>query len=122
LRILLVEDHADTARAMSSLLRMRGHQVRHATSVVTAMGLAGAEKFDLLISDIGLPDGTGIDVVRQPQMRDVPAIALTGYGSDDDVARCREAGFAHHLTKPVSFDKLEAVIKDLAGVGGRGKG
>lgn len=115
LRILLVEDHADTARAMSSLLRLRGHEVRHAAGVSAAMGIARAEKFDLLISDIGLPDGSGIDVVRQTAMRGVPSIALTGYGSDEDVARCRAAGFDHHLTKPVNFEKLEAAIRHLVG-------
>ncbi|HZZ41348.1 MAG TPA: response regulator [Tepidisphaeraceae bacterium] len=114
LRILLVEDHADTARAMSSLLKMRGHKVEHATSVNSALGLADKQRFDLLISDIGLPDGSGMDVVRQKTMQNVPSIALTGYGSDEDVARCRAAGFDHHLTKPVSFDKLEAAIKQLA--------
>jgi CheY-like chemotaxis protein len=115
LHILLVEDHEDTARAMAWLLKRGGHDVRVAHNVADAVALAAPPAhFDLLISDIGLPDGTGLDVIRQMPRRDIPAIALTGFGMEHDVARSLEAGFSEHLTKPVNFQKLEAVISTLS--------
>ena len=115
LRILLVEDHADTARAMSRLLKSLGHQVETATTVAGALDLAVKNNFRLIISDIGLPDGTGIDFIRQVRRHsNVPAIALTGFGMEDDIARSREAGFTVHLTKPVNFQKLEMIVQQVA--------
>lgn len=116
LKILLVEDHADTAAVMSRLLKMLGHEVRLAHSVESALReAASGSAIDLLISDIGLPDGTGFDVLRGVHERgSVPAIALTGFGMDHDIARSRAAGFSEHLTKPVNFDRLEAVIRALS--------
>jgi CheY-like chemotaxis protein len=114
LRILLVEDHEDTVRAMSWLLRRIGHDVSVARTVRDAVAEARQTPFDLLISDIGLPDGTGWDVIGQMPRRDMPAIALTGFGMEQDVARSLAAGFTEHLTKPVNFQKLEAVIHTLA--------
>jgi PAS domain S-box-containing protein len=111
--ILLVEDHADTGRVMSRLLQSRGHQVILAESVAAALSAAAAQNFDLLLSDIGLGDGTGIDLIRklrQDRGGEIPAIALTGFGMEEDVVKCREAGFSDHLTKPISFQKLEAAI------------
>jgi CheY-like chemotaxis protein len=116
LRILLVEDHVDTARAMSRLLRSLGHQVETATTVAAALELANKDNFRLIISDIGLPDGTGIDFMRQVRERsNVPAIALTGFGMEDDIMRSREAGFTMHLTKPVNFQRLELIVQQVAG-------
>jgi PAS domain S-box-containing protein len=115
LRILLVEDHADTADIMSRLLRHLGHSVALADSVHEAMSLVNSSEFDLLMSDIGLPDGTGIDLIKQiRKTRDIPAIALTGFGMEDDIAACKAAGFNEHLTKPVSFQKLEMAVTQLA--------
>ena len=115
LQILLVEDHADTAEAMAELLRLLGHRVTVAGGVAAA--LAAAERaeredgLDLLISDLGLPDGSGLDVMRRlSASRCLPAIALSGYGMEDDVRRSLEAGFGRHLTKPVSLQALEAAI------------
>jgi CheY-like chemotaxis protein len=72
------------------------------------------EHFNLLLSDIGLPDGTGIDLIRQVRERStIPAIALTGFGMDQDITRYKEAGFDAHLTKPVNFQKLEMLIKQF---------
>jgi CheY-like chemotaxis protein len=76
--------------------------------------------FDLLVSDIGLPDGSGLDIARewtraQPGR---PSIAITGYGMEEDIERCRDAGFRDHLTKPVNFDRLEALIRECAANGG----
>jgi hypothetical protein len=120
LDILLVEDHEDTARVLSRLLGRLGHRVRVAGSV--SSGLASArEPLDLLLSDIGLPDGTGMDLIRrirQERGRDVPAIALTGFGMEEDIAQSRAAGFAAHLTKPINFQRLQLVIQKIAGEGG----
>lgn len=114
-RILLVEDHLDTARMMSRLLKLEGHEVRIAGSVAEAMDLAGGEPFDVIISDLGLPDGSGLDLMRRiQQTRPMPGIALSGYGQEEDLRRSREAGFAAHLTKPVSFDQLHAVLGRVA--------
>jgi CheY-like chemotaxis protein len=75
------------------------------------------EPFDVLVSDIGLPDGTGVDLIRQIRQKygnRPPALALTGYGMEDDIARCKAAGFTDHLTKPVNLQKLEAAIQHVA--------
>lgn len=115
LNIMLVEDHADTARVMSRLLKNLGHRVTVADTVSGALAIVGTDTFDVLLSDIGLPDGTGIDLIRQIRLHsNLPAIALTGFGMEEDVAKCREAGFDDHLTKPVNFQKLEGVIRQLA--------
>jgi PAS domain S-box-containing protein len=118
LRILLVEDHADTAEALAELLSLLGHRVAVAGGVAAA--LATAEELnhdgglDLLISDLGLPDGTGHDVMRGlSRSRSVPGIALSGYGMEDDIRRSHEAGFTRHLTKPVTLQALEAAIRQV---------
>ena len=114
-RILLVDDHGDTNRAMKRLLSRLGYDVTTAATVAEALAAdESAGPFDLLLSDIGLPDGSGLDLMRDLAVRrpDPPprAIALSGFGTDGDVARSREAGFADHLTKPVSLDKLKEAI------------
>jgi signal transduction histidine kinase/ActR/RegA family two-component response regulator len=112
LRLLLVEDHADTAQVLQRLLAGQGHHVTTADSVAKALDFITANSFDLILSDIGLPDGSGLDLIRQARKTFAgPAIALTGFGMDDDVARCREAGFTMHLTKPINFQNLAAVIR-----------
>jgi two-component system CheB/CheR fusion protein len=120
LRILLVEDHPDTAEAMADLLRLMGHEVTVAGSV--AEGLAAAESMQaaggigLVVSDLGLPDGSGQDLMREITRRwHLKGIALSGYGMEEDVRRSREAGFARHLTKPVDLDTLRAAIRQVAG-------
>ncbi|HYE18078.1 MAG TPA: response regulator, partial [Tepidisphaeraceae bacterium] len=107
-------DHEDTSQVMALLLRRQGHHVTVASSVRAALDAAHGEPFDLLISDIGLPDGTGLDVIRQMPRKGMPAIALTGFGMEQDVAASRQAGFHEHLTKPVNFRKLEAAISTVA--------
>jgi PAS domain S-box-containing protein len=116
LRVLLVEDNESTSSAMAQVLEVLGHQVGVATNVAEALALARSEMFDLLVSDIGLPDGSGLDVARawnqlQPGK---PSVAITGYGMDEDIRRCHDAGFVDHLTKPVNFARLEALIHSLA--------
>jgi two-component system CheB/CheR fusion protein len=112
LRLLLVEDHADTARALSSLLGRAGYAVLTAADVAGASATAEQEPFDLLICDLGLPDGNGHDVIREVRAhRIVPAIAMSGYGMDEDVRRSREAGFTEHLIKPIDVQQLIAAIR-----------
>ncbi len=115
LHILLVEDNQDTTLAMVTLLGLSGHTVAAAASVEEARELVGdGAHYDLLISDLGLPDGDGIDVVRAfSASQHAPSIALTGYGMDEDVRRCRDAGFSAHVTKPVGFDRLNELIQTL---------
>ena len=113
-RILLVEDHAETASVLAELLRGHGYQVRLAHTMRDALE-AGKEGMDLLITDIGLPDGSGHELVERLRPRcKVPAIALTGYGRQEDVTRSRQAGFARHLVKPVEFPRLLEAIEELS--------
>ena len=120
MHVLVVEDHEPTLMVMSKLLRGLGHQVTSATTVATAAAAARQNGFDLIISDLGLPDGSGLDVMRQVRERYAGrAIALTGYGMESDIAASREAGFAEHLTKPVDMAALEAAIRRVGGTGAR---
>ena len=115
-KILLVEDHADTRHVMSLLLKSFGCDVTLASTVREAVALAEREKFDLLVSDLGLPDGTGLDVVRQVSQRQpapFKAIAISGFGQDEDLRRSREAGFDLHLTKPINLKALEEALANL---------
>jgi signal transduction histidine kinase len=112
IRVLLVEDHADTARALSRLLAVSGYAVGTANSVASALKLAAAEPFDVMVSDIGLPDATGFDLMRQVgEQFGLKGIALTGFGQDDDLAKSREAGFSDHVVKPVDISRLDAAIR-----------
>jgi signal transduction histidine kinase/CheY-like chemotaxis protein len=120
LAILLVEDHADTAEAMADLLGLLGHRVITAGSV--AEGLAAAERawtnggLDVVVSDLGLPDGSGVDLMRELSLRyGLPGIALSGYGMEDDIRQSLEAGFSKHLTKPVNPQSLKAALQEVAG-------
>lgn len=112
--ILFVEDHQDTAEVMSGILRAQGYDVQTCGLVSEAIRLAHDNTFDLILSDVGLPDGTGIDLIRAIRLySSVPAIALTGFGMDQDVASFREAGFNVHLTKPVNLQRLLIAIDEL---------
>jgi PAS domain S-box-containing protein len=113
-RILLVEDHNDTARALVRLLTTRGYQVQTADTVAGGIEAIEHGQFDLLVCDIGLPDGTGFQLLERVRAScKTPALALSGFGMEEDVTKCREAGFEAHLTKPVNFQKLEAAIWQL---------
>jgi len=115
LSILLVEDHEDTLRVIARLLKRLGYAVMTARGVGEARDLASRERFDLLVSDIGLPDGSGLDIMREIRDRQgVRGIALSGFGQDEDIARSREAGFADHLIKPVNFEVLKTRIAAIA--------
>jgi signal transduction histidine kinase len=114
-RILLVDDHLDSLRPMQLFLEAIGYKVMTAESVEAALRIAAQEKFDLLVSDLGLPDGSGEDLIRNLQANGykIPGIALSGYGMEQDLARSRAAGFQVHLIKPVSPQHLEMVIDQL---------
>ena len=115
-RVLLVDDHHDTCLGMRRLLDRRGYRVSIAHSVAEALAQARENAFDLLISDLGLPDGTGFDLMEELRRQGgPPGIALSGYGMEGDVAKSREAGFSEHLIKPVSIDRLEAAMRQLLG-------
>ncbi|HWB04651.1 MAG TPA: response regulator [Verrucomicrobiales bacterium] len=118
LRILLTEDHYDTAANLTRLLQRRGHQVDVASSVAEARSLIGRKPFDVLLSDIGLPDGLGLDLMapfrEAADGRVVAGIALSGYGMPEDVRRSTEAGFTHHLTKPIEFARLHRELLAIA--------
>ncbi len=112
-RILLVEDHEDTADIFERLLRRSGYEVHVASSVQSALAV-GHEAFDVLLSDVGLADGSGHDLMRAlRKTRPVRGIALSGYGTKEDIRASKEAGFAAHITKPVNFDTLLAAIASL---------
>ena len=116
--ILVVDDHRETLRSMKLLLTRLGYHVLAAENMTEALRIAAAEEFDILLSDIGLPDGSGLELIRRiRQTRNVPALALSGFGMDEDLQRSRDAGFADHLTKPVSLDRLQSAIADLEATG-----
>jgi PAS domain S-box-containing protein len=115
LRILLVEDHQDTRHALSRLLIHFGHSVVTAKDVASANELMGSVQIDLLLCDIGLPDGSGYDVAAHARTKGhIKAVALTGFGTEKDVRRSKEAGFDFHLVKPVNFQELQSVLDKLA--------
>jgi CheY-like chemotaxis protein len=115
LRILLVEDHEDTNRSLTNLLRRPGYQVHSALNFQSALDLSTEEEFDVLVSDLALPDSTGIDLIQRLQSnRPVLGIALTGFGMEDDIRKAREAGFRHHLVKPIDLNKLDLLIQQNA--------
>ena len=112
LRLLLVEDHADTARTLSRLLRGKGFEVTTATDVASGIAASEREPFDVVVSDLGLPDGSGYDVMRAIRARRViPGIAMSGYGMEEDLRRSHEAGFTEHLVKPINLVHLIAAIR-----------
>jgi signal transduction histidine kinase len=114
LRVLVVEDHPDTRRVLERILARWGHEVATASSVSEGVQRAAAFQPELLISDIGLPDGTGLDLLSQvPSRADFHAIAMSGYGMESDLELTKAAGFQEHLVKPVSADRLKEAIQRL---------
>ena len=113
-QILFVEDHEDTARVLGRILRNAGFDLSHAGTVAEARALAGTRRFDLLVSDLGLPDGSGLDLMKAlREAQGMKGIALSGFGTDDDVAASQAAGFSAHLTKPVDWERLRTEIEKL---------
>jgi CheY-like chemotaxis protein len=115
LSILLVEDNSDTGNVLKQLLERRGYAVKVANSMTEAIAKTKQEPADVIISDIGLPDGTGHDLIRAVNaIRQTPAIAMSGYGMEDDIQRSIEAGFQAHLVKPVDLEQLMQAIRKLS--------
>ncbi|MGJ7918670.1 PAS domain S-box protein, partial [Massilia sp. LXY-6] len=117
LRVLLVDDVEDAVLVMQSLLEMYGAEVQVATGARQALDILGRENIDLLISDISMPDmdGYGLlqEVRKMPRYATLPAVAVTGLAREQDIAKAREAGFSAHLGKPLSVDRLLAIIPGL---------
>jgi PAS domain S-box-containing protein len=114
LRVLLVEDNKDTLWSLARILGQRGHEVRSADRMSEAMEAAAEEVFDLVLSDIELPDGTGLELMRALATSGVRGIAMSGYGSEDDIQQSLAAGFDEHLTKPVDIHRLDEAIRRVA--------
>jgi signal transduction histidine kinase/CheY-like chemotaxis protein len=114
-RLLVVEDHQPTLDVLARLLRKVGHEVVTAGTVAGALHCAAQGQFDLVISDIGLPDGNGVDLMVQlTHDYGLRGIALSGYGMDADFARTKNAGFVAHLVKPIDFERLNRVLEQAA--------
>jgi PAS domain S-box-containing protein len=114
LRLLVVEDHRATREVLKRLLNRSGHYVAATESVATALAAAAVEQFDAVISDLGLPDGTGNELMMQLRERHgLRGIALSGYGMEKDTERSRESGFVAHLIKPVDFNQLRRTLDAL---------
>lgn len=112
--ILLVEDHAATARVVASYLNVIGYQVDVANNASSARKLVSERRFDILVCDIQLPDGNGWDLMREfNRKRVLRGIAISGFASDDDIERSENAGFATHLAKPFSPEDLTAALEAL---------
>jgi CheY-like chemotaxis protein len=113
-RVLIVDDHRDTCIGMKRMLERRGYEITVAYSAEQAVEKVRTEDFDLLISDIGLPDRSGYDLMRELRSsKPLPGIALSGFGTEQDANESRAAGFSEHLTKPINFEQLEKAIQNL---------
>jgi signal transduction histidine kinase/CheY-like chemotaxis protein len=115
-RILLVDDHEDTCTGMRMILERRGYRVRTAHDVKGALELMEDYPFELVISDLGLPDGTGFDLMKELKRRrgnTFRGVALSGFGMETDVERSMEAGFEVHLIKPVNLERLNEILREV---------
>lgn len=118
MRVLLVEDHRDTVRAMARLLEMSGHTVRTAGTLDEALAAGAAEPFDWIVTDVHLPDGCGLDLLPRLRAsagaagRAAPAAVVVS-GDDRDAQPAIQAGYIRHLVKPVRYDQLLALIEAL---------
>jgi PAS domain S-box-containing protein len=115
--ILVVDDSCETTEMLGKLLELEGAFVETARSGIEALQIAKAKRFNLVISDISMPEMDGYQLLNElrqlPEMADVPAVALTGYGRNADVKRTRDEGFAEHLTKPLDLDRLLQIVRQL---------
>jgi len=114
--ILLVDDHEDTCTGMRMILERRGYHVHVAHDMKTALEAADDLPVELVISDLGLPDGTGFDLMRELRRRHGPAIrgvALSGFGMESDIERSMAAGFEVHLIKPVNIERLTEILRGV---------
>ena len=114
LRILIVEDHKDTRRTLSRLLTHFGHEVLAADNVHRALEIISSGDIDVLLCDIGLPDGSGYEVISKArQKHPIQSVAITGFGTEEDLRRSKEAGFDFHLIKPIDLHELQIVLEEV---------
>jgi len=115
-RVAIVEDNKLQAQSLAMLLEMMGYQVRTASDAASALSMMAEFVPQVALIDIGLPGLNGYELARQvrslPQLRDITLIAQTGWGTDDDREQAREAGFQHHLTKPLDHKRLEHILQE----------
>jgi two-component system CheB/CheR fusion protein len=115
--ILVVDDSPETTDMLGKLLELEGAFVESARSGLEALNIASRKHFDLIVSDISMPEMDGYQLLRSlrelPAMANVPAVALTGYGRNVDVDRAKSEGFAEHLTKPLDIDELLKIVRRL---------
>ena len=115
LRILLVEDHRDTRQTLARLLKHFGHDISIAESAKSALEILGSKTLDVVLSDIGLPDGSGYEIISEAKRKqNVTGIALTGFGTEKDIEKSKMAGFDYHLTKPIDFHELRSVLAEVS--------
>lgn len=111
-RVILVEDQAEIAESLRRFLTIVGYKVYVAPDVASARALAKAVEFDVLVSDLRLPDGTGWDLMQElSSEHPVRAIAISGYNSPDDIAHSKRVGFLDHIAKPLVTERLTAAIE-----------
>ena len=114
LRILVVEDHGDTLQALSNLLTHFGHEISVADDAESARKIIRSKDFDVVLADIALPDGSGYEIISQVRRKQpIKAVALTGFGTEDDIRRSKEAGFDFHLVKPIDVQELNTVLDQV---------
>lgn len=115
MNLLVVEDHPDSATLFSRLLSLEGHAVDVALDTHSALELCERNSYDVLLADIGLPDGSGWELMKTLLKRGpVRGIAISGYAYDADIEKSLEAGFSEHLTKPIAAESLFAAIERVA--------
>ncbi len=115
LRIFVVENHADTLKWLSIYLEQMGHIVMSANNLTDAVEALPTANCDVLISDIGLPDGTGWELLKRVCLaRPIFAIAMSGFGTNADCSRSKEAGFRHHMLKPFDPSELDVLLEEAA--------
>jgi len=118
LRVLVVDDNVDAAKMLGHLLTMAGHDVSLAHDGPAALAAASAAPLDLVLLDIGLPRMDGYAVAARLRADGHAAtvlVAVTGYGQEDDIRRSRDAGFDHHLVKPINFAQLRPIVVEVCG-------
>lgn len=121
--VLVIDDSADTTEMLRQLLEINGAKVRTASSGAEALKVVSQQKFDVIISDVSMPEMDGFEFLRQlrdrPEHQDVPVLALTGFGRPEDIERARTAGFFSHITKPFDLEKLAATLQTVSNTRGK---
>lgn len=118
-RVLVVEDHGDTRRVLSTLLDRWGFDVSTAESLRSGLTFVDAKEFDVIVTDIALPDGTGYALVMEAKRKQnaLKAIAISGYHSAADIEIGKMSGFDYHLTKPFDCHALRTILSEFSGSG-----